>query len=314
MSKTAAENQAPSPEKIRALLLGALILIGFFTIFNLQRWMDARRPALDPALEDEQLYVNAKWAKTLSMGFSGLVADWYWMRSLQYVGRKIIAAQAQENLSLDDLSPLNLKRLAQYLETTVTLDPQFMAAYEYAAVVLPTVDRRAAIDIVQKGIEANPQEWRLHQHLGYIYWQMKDYDRASDEYATGARLPGAPGWMQLMAARMKTQGGSRDVARNMYKQIYTDTDDPKMKELALSRLAQLQSLDERDLIRQILSGRQNQTGRCPLSWQEIAGLLSRAGFSLDAAGNPLDPSGAPYLLNSANCNVELNPNSAVPKR
>jgi len=71
----------------------------------------------------------------VSLGFNGLIADWYWMRALQYVGRKVMGTS--EHLQLDNLNPLNLKLLAPLLETATTLDPQFMEPYEYAAVVLP---------------------------------------------------------------------------------------------------------------------------------------------------------------------------------
>ena len=55
-----------------------------------------------------------------------------------------------------------------------------MEPYEYAAIVLPGIDVKEAIRITRKGIAANPSSWRLHQHLGYIYWQQQDYEAARE--------------------------------------------------------------------------------------------------------------------------------------
>jgi hypothetical protein len=113
-------------------------------------WTDELRPAVDPNAVNESLYLNDKTARRISLGFNGLVADWYWMRSLQYVGKKMFSYEG--NLNLDDLSPLNLKVLAPLLDTATTLDPEFIEPYEYAAIVLPSVDVQQAIRLTQKGI------------------------------------------------------------------------------------------------------------------------------------------------------------------
>jgi S-(hydroxymethyl)glutathione dehydrogenase/alcohol dehydrogenase len=57
------------------------------------------RPPADPNVVDESLYLDGKTARRMSLGFNGLAADWYWMRSLQYVGRKII--NHPEDMPLD---------------------------------------------------------------------------------------------------------------------------------------------------------------------------------------------------------------------
>src|ERR1041385_7038752 len=95
-----------------------------FRSVALARFVDARRSPVDVSANDESVYLNAKTAKRISLGFNGLAADWYWMRSLQYVGRKII--EQEGNASLDDLSQLDLRLLAPLLENATTLDPEFL--------------------------------------------------------------------------------------------------------------------------------------------------------------------------------------------
>ena len=288
-------------DRTKTISLALVIVIGMIATVVLVRFADARRPLVDAAESDESLYLNAKTAKRISLGFNGLAADWYWMRSLQYVGRKII--NYGDDVPLDDLSQLNLKLLAPLLENATTLDAEFLDPYEYAAVVLPAIDVQEAIRITRKGVEANPNAWRLYQQLGYIYWQQHDYAKAAEDYRRGAEIPGVPAWMQAMRARMAAEGGSRETAKEIYAHMFEQSADQKVKDMARKRLMQLDSLDQREGLRKLLVGYQTRTGRCPANWREIS-----------FPGAPLDPSGAPYVLKPGKCEVELAEGSEIPHR
>lgn len=289
--------------KLRELALVLIIVGGLGAVAALARWLELRRPSGAQAAVSDELYLRPEQARRLSLGFNALAADWYWMRSLQYVGRK--AGAHEGTIQLDDLSALNLKILAPLLENATTLDSQFIAAYEYGAVVLPAVDVDAAIKLIKKGIAANPQAWRLHSYLGYIYWQQNRFHEASGAYGEGARVSGAPAWLASLSAQMATKGGSRDTARAIYQNMYQQSSDEQMKQLALKRLLQLQSLDEMDVLRGVLNAQRTRTGRCPQAWSEVASTLRAARFPVDPSGVPLDPSNAPYVIKQDHCDVEL---------
>lgn len=293
-----------------ALALG--IVFGLAAVFALSRSIDARRPPLDPTLEEENLYVNGHAAKRTSLGFNGLAADWYWMRSLQYVGRKIMSVP--DNVPIDDLGALNLKLLAPLLDISTTLDPQFMEPYEYAAVVLPAVNVDEAIRITRKGIAANPLEWRLYHHLGYIYWQRSDFMTAAEIYGAGAAQPDAPYWMQAMKARMAAEGGSRATAREIYGRMYEEAEDSQVKDMAHRRLLQLDSMDQRDILRKLLTVYHTKSGHCAASWRELGPALQVLRMTVDTMGAPLDPAGTPYRLVKDGCDVDLDPKSEVPNK
>jgi tetratricopeptide (TPR) repeat protein len=297
-----------------------VIVLGMIAVYGLSRWMDTNRPQASAAVEEERLYLTGQAARRVSLSFNGLISDWYWMRALQYVGRKVLKHEseqspesAQSKAQLDDLGSLDLRLLYPLLDTTTTLDPQFMAAYEYGAVVLPEINVDDAIRLLQKGISANPAAWQLYHHLGYIYWQRGDYARAAEIYHEGARIPGAAPWMDVMSARMMTEGGSRATAREMYGRMYEQSDDEQVKQMAARRLMQLDSLDEREAIRKVLSEYQSRAGRCASSWKDVfAALRAVQGLRLDTAGAPLDPSDTPYVLVKGGCDVELSGRSPVP--
>jgi tetratricopeptide (TPR) repeat protein len=293
-------------------MLVLIVLIGLVSAIGLTRWTDAHRPATDSSVDEEQLYLNTRTVERASLSFKGLAADWYWMRSLQYVGRKII--NLPEDVQLDSLGQLNLKLLAPLLDAATTLDPQFMEPFQYAAVVLPSVDKDAAIRILKKGIAANPDAWRLYHNLGYIYWQQKDFNSAREAYGQGAAIPGAPPWMEAMKARMAGEGGSRDTAREIYARMYEQADDDQVKDMARKRLMQLDYMDERDGLRRIMAAYKARSGHCPASWRELEGVLRVFKVNVDSAGAPLDPSGVPYDLIQDKCDLFLNRKSEVPAK
>lgn len=290
-------------DRMKTITLGLVVLVGMTCAMLLLRWTDTLRPPADPNAIDESLYLNGKTARRISLGFNGLMADWYWMRSLQYVGKKLI--NTPEDVPIDSLGQLNLKLLAPLLDTATTLDPEFMDPYEYAAMVLPSVDVDQAIRITQKGIDANPDAWKLYHHLGYIYWQQRNYQAASEMYARGGQIPGAPAWMEAMKAKMVAEGGSRATAREIYKRMHEQAGEEQVKEMARRRLLQLDSLDQRDILRKLFAAYKTRTGKCPDSWREMEPVLRQLRIPVDQSGAPLDPSRVPYLLKAGECEAEL---------
>jgi tetratricopeptide (TPR) repeat protein len=287
-----------------------VVVVGLAIVVGLSRQIDHNHPRVDSTLEEEQLYLTSSTASRMSLGFNGLAADWYWMRALQYVGRRVLSSS--EHVQLDNLGHLNLKLLTPLLETATTLDPQFMEPYEYAAVILPGINVDDAVRIVKKGLAANPSSWRLYQHLGYINWQQKNFKEAGEAYRQGAELPGAPIWMKVMQARMADEGSSRDTAREIYLRMYEQAGDEQVKTMARRHLWYLDSVDQREALKKLLSAYQLRMGHCPTSWKEIEFVLRTLRLRFDTTGAPLDPSGTPYLLASTKCEVDLNPKSEVP--
>ena len=300
----------------RDYLLVLIIVVGLSAAALTTRWNDAHRLDLAAQFPEESLYLNGPAMKRLTLAFNGVASDWYWMRSLQYVGRKIVTYEDAHagNFNLRDLSSLDLRLLPSLLRMATTLDPQFLEPYYYGALILPDLNPDEAISLLNHGIAANPDKWRLQQHLGYIYWQRGDYQQASEVYAAGARIASAPPWMLAMSARMKAEGGAGHAAREMYAHLSEASDDLNVKRMVEKQLMRLDSLEERDRIRHVLSDYNARTGRCVTSWKEISSTLRAAGLRIEGSGAPLDPSNTPYRLVKGGCDVDLDENSPVPHR
>jgi tetratricopeptide (TPR) repeat protein len=297
---------------LKTLGLSAIILVGFAAIFGLSNFLERSRPPLPEGSEDTDLALQGTRLKGFSLGLEGLIADWYWMQSLQYIGNKVV--KSEQDINLEDLRPLNPRLLYPMLDTATDLDPHFLTVYSYGAVVLPAINPEQAIKIAEKGIANNPNEWRFYQHLGYIYWRLQNYEKAAQVYSEGAKIAGAPPFLRMMAAQMKNQGGSRETARAIYEQMFAEAEDRQTRENAAIHLLKLDSMDERDAIRPALEEFKKKNNRCAADWREVfpqlRGLKTRRGSALrfdTATLAPVDPTNVPYLLqNTDKCDVSVN--------
>jgi len=237
------------------------------------------------SVAQEALYLrSSKVLRRLSLGYTGLLADIYWTRAVQYFG------QQHHNGSSD------FRLLAPLLEVTAELDPRLFPAYEFGANFLaPKPPNGAglpgsALQLMKYGIEHNPDQWRLYYNLGFLYYtELKDYAHAADAFAAGAKLPVTNQFMPILAARMAQHAGEFDTARMLWFTAYQSTKEAQVRENAVQHLLALQVDEEVTRLEQVVEKYREKTGRLPLN----LGDLERAG---SIHGTPADPTGRPYKL------------------
>ena len=302
---------------MKQLTPGVILMIGMLSLYPLQRWIDSAAAA--EVVSDDQLYLSSgKTIRRMSLGLEGLAADIYWVRTIQYFGRKVIDSGLP--LSSMRTADIDMPLLAPLLDIVVTLDPQQIQAYRFGAVFLPERDLPAAIALLEKGIQKNPNEWRLYQDIAFIYWQEGNaapvenrpalYEKAAEWYERGGQIPGSLWWMRDLAGLMRIKGGSRDAARAIYT-IHLGSDDKNISAQAVERLKQLRSLDELDAINSVLAKWKAANSSCPPDLRAIAPNLRSMGISMDEDSMPVDPDGFPYLFDALSCRATLAMRSSI---
>jgi tetratricopeptide (TPR) repeat protein len=304
---------------MRNITFVVIIIAGLSVLYPLQRRIDASMPG-ETTTDETLFFSSGKAIKRMSIGVEGLAADIYWIRTVQYFGRKLV--DSGKPLSSAATKDLRMALLAPLLNIVVTLDPQHIPAYRFGAIFLPERDMPAAIALVEKGIRENPNEWRLYQDLAYIYWQAgnasaagvqaDNYEKSAYWFEKGGDAPGAPWWMRDLAGLMKIKGGSREAARAVYS-AYLASDDPNVRGQAIDRLKQLRALDEMDAINGLLLRYKEQTGACPLDLRVLAGRLRSLNVTINDDEMPVDPDGFAYGYDAAKCKAELAFYSTVPR-
>jgi hypothetical protein len=303
---------------MRRIIPICVLVAGITALYPLQHWIDRTAPR--EVISDETIYLSGEKVKKLSLGLEGLVADIYWIRTVQYFGRKLldsgkpISSAASQGISMDLLAPL--------LNIIVTLDPHHLPAYRFGAIFLPERDMAAAVALLEKGTRENPSDWRMYQDLGYIHWQAGNratgedranyYAKAADWYQRGSEVPGALWWMRDLAGFMRIQGGSREAARAIYT-AYLTSDDANIRLQASARLKQLRALEEIDFMNAEVARYKDKTGKCPYTLALFGPKLHSMGIALREDSYPLDPDGFPYNLDQATCKVMLAYNTTIPQ-
>jgi hypothetical protein len=231
------------------------------------------------------LYIRSTTVlRRLSLGYTGLLADIYWTRAVQYFGN-------QHHVGSSDY-----RLLAPLLQVTTELDPRLLPAYQFGANFLgPRPPDGAgspgeAVALMKYGILHNPDQWRLYYNLGFLYYtELKDYAKAADAFAQGAKLPVTNKLLEVLAARMAQHAGEFDTARMLWFTTYQSNQDPLIRQNATEHLVALQVDEDVTRLEEAVEKYREQTGRLPTSMGE----LSRAGL---IQGVPADPKGNPYRL------------------
>jgi hypothetical protein len=294
------------PSQTRALWAA---IIGVPLLLAVAAALQARRDAQPgrASEQSEELLLRSPTAiKRMSLGYDSLLADVYWTRAVQYYGQRAIVSGA----NFDQLWPL--------LDISTTLDPKLIVAYRFGAVFLsqPKVSpgeigtvggpgrTDLAVELVKRGVAANPDSWILYSDLGFLYyWRLKDYPAASAAYLAGSKLPDAPSYMKMMAARVAEKGGSIETSRMIWSQVYTSTTNLTIRSEALRMLRVLKAQDDEEHLDALAQDYRTRFGRFPAS----IGDLQQAGF---LHGTPVDPAGYPYVL-GADGKSKLSPESTI---
>ena len=111
----------------RIILPAVIIIVGFAAVFSFSGYITNIRPQLPEGYADSDLSVQGSRLKGFAFGMEGLLADFYFMRSLQYIGKKILDSKS-EDINIDDLTSLNPRLLHPLLDTATDLDPHFISA------------------------------------------------------------------------------------------------------------------------------------------------------------------------------------------
>lgn len=268
----------------------AVLVPLFLTLYAGAAGLSAVRDRVAPrdVLRESVLYVPSPAVlDRLVLSYDALAADLYWMRAIQHFGDTRRATEGPRRYEL--LYPL--------LNITTSLDPQFTVAYRFGAIFLseppPGGPGRPdqAIALLERGVAAQPRNWRLVQDIGMVhYLQRQDFAAAAEWFERAAGVPGAPWWLRSLAANTRTVGGDRAGARALWTAMRESAiDNDWLRNDATRRLQQLDALDAVDALQRIVDDWVASGAAKPYGWE----ALVRA-RRLRAV--PVDPAGAVFYL------------------
>jgi len=203
------------------ILLVLVLVVAAGAISRVASTLDERRYSGD-VIEELTYFPSGKFLEVADFGFDALIADVMWFRGIQYYGAHRKTDQAYP--------------LAEHIFSTITdLDPQFVSAYRFGAIVLSedVGATGAAIDLLRKGIRGNPETWEIPFDLGFLYFvERNDWAKAAHYFRLASRIKDSPEIAKRFTAFAYDRAGKTEVARALWEQLYASTGNRVIRDAA----------------------------------------------------------------------------------
>jgi len=256
------------------LLLGSLGLCVVWSVHH----VDRQRQSIPKGSELSYL-PRGEYLKLAVLGYRNIVADFIWLKAVQnYAGRN----QSRAGY------------LAAYhaADVATDLDPDFVHAYKASGTILSVWANmpNESVAILKKGVQNNPAVWELPFFLGYdYYYDLHDPQTAATYFQKAASLPGSPGWLGKLAAKMTVQAGDPDAALEFLQRLYQATSDERTREGLLERMGEVEVERRIRLLEGAVKQYRDQYGVLPKQLNDLAGKGLLATI-------PEDPRGGQFVI------------------
>ncbi|KPJ60789.1 MAG: hypothetical protein AMJ46_04780 [Latescibacteria bacterium DG_63] len=208
--------------------ISALVAIGFLCgAIAVKRSM--KGSALHQQGEELMYFPSGRFLKQASLGHENTFADVVWLRAIQYYGEHRLTDRKYD-------------MVGHIFDVMTTLDPQFIHAYAFGALVLAE-DAGKPIDglkLLRKGMSHNPDDWYLAFETGFIYYiVLRDSENAGRYFSLSSKLPGAPEFTSRFAAFVEERAGHTETALRLWEESARMTENARIKEMAEQKVEEL---------------------------------------------------------------------------
>ena len=137
----------------------------------------------------------------LSLTYKSLVADYYWLKTINEFGDS-------------RRHKYNYPNLIALTRRTLYLDPYFKTAYTFAgtALTIKRLDYTKSNDLLERGMKYRPDLWELPFYLGFNHYYFdKNYLDASKMLMHAATIEGAPPFAGMLGMRLAAEANSPEL-------------------------------------------------------------------------------------------------------
>ncbi len=173
---------------------------------------------------------SAQTVRWVALGYDQLLADFYWLAFVNYVGDD--SARTIDHYAMAD----------KYLDLVTGLDPRFVQPYWFCAFTVGAEQKRPlrANEIIKRGIRANQNNWYLPYIAGVnLYLFAHDEVGAAKYYQAASKFPDAPRWLARQAGILAARIPSSIKEINTWDAIYRTEKAPLIRTRAKERLISL---------------------------------------------------------------------------
>jgi hypothetical protein len=243
----------------------------------------AAPPAPPLREKDRPLLPRPGLLRTLFKSQLGLVADYYWILTLNRIG----AAS----------TPAEYRDVYYYADLTTDLDPRFRYPYLFGGIATAVHVRAGryantaeSTQLLRKGVANLPDDAQLKFQLAHnlMYFEKK-YKEAADIIQELAQRPGAPDWYGALATRLYAQAGDFNASVTLTLALRDNAEDEETRAFYDQRLREIAQEQALRVLDAAISRYQQREGKLP---DALEALVATG----DLNELPEDPLGGRFYL------------------
>jgi tetratricopeptide (TPR) repeat protein len=169
-------------------------------------------------------YPSGSWLRAMSFGESALLADFTWLRAVQYYGEH----RQQDN---------KFELLHHAFDVVTNFDPRHRNSYVFGGTSLAQEGKQfeKGESLLLKGRRSDPTSWVYPFELGFIHYvERRDYLVAGLWFQEAARKPDCPEFVKRFAAFSVQRAGHREHALELWRVVAEETNNPVLREKAIA--------------------------------------------------------------------------------
>ena len=153
-------------------------------------------PSTRSTSREEVFLPKPQLAKLASLGFDAVLSDYYWIQAIYKVG----ATHERP----EEFAPY----ISKIIDVVTTLDPYVGHPYRFGAAWLTDSPEsvRKANDLLRRGIEYHPDDWRNYFYLGYnLFYYLNENEAAAEVLERATEIEGSPAYLPRLVARLRSE-------------------------------------------------------------------------------------------------------------
>lgn len=207
---------------LRKLILIATTLALLASAVWLLQAHDRRYMSSEESVRELMYFPTAEAVRLLAAGNELVVADYLWLRMIQYY-----AFHREKDRNFQYLHPI--------IDRLTDIDHRFVYPYTFGALLLvhDAQDSVNSLALLNKAKRLNPEKWEFPYMKGFIlYIFLQKWEEGAGEFLAASKLPGAVPGAKRYAAYIYRRMGAREVSKAMWSDIYETTNNRLERDVA----------------------------------------------------------------------------------